>query len=287
MVITFNCFPRRRFFLFAFIFIVVSADASAQTTEHQRTAVAGKNDLRCTLSYSSVLYSMTTDLGPSLELDSTLGIDLSFKEIYEVSALFPFMVIAGLNNTNVNKFGFAAGDPEIAASVTARSGDWQLSAKASYTCPLGIWNPYQAKESKLISGTGYHRLEGTVSALKYMDPIAAGCSLGAEHCFGKAYKEGTGSIPLSVSLGLFATEALNGAAALSAGIYQQYSSAPRIDGIPEQPGGRYSLSAALSLLLNKNPHSASIGISKSLSDLASPFALRFELAYTLKKEDSQ
>jgi len=259
----------------------------AQTVEHQRTAAADRNDFLCTLSYSSVFYSITTDGIPSLELDSALGIDLRFRGKIGFSGCIPFIVLTRSRRYSGNESAIALGDPTISMTATGRTGAWQLSAQLGYSYPLGIWNPYQAKQFKLMSGNGYHRIEGSVSALRYMDPMTAGFSVGAEHCFGKSYRFGLGTIPLSVSLGFFATEALNGAAALSAGVYQRYSSAPEINGVPEESAGKYSLSASVSLLLYRNQRSLSIGLSKSLSDLSSPAALRAELTFTFQTEDKR
>ena len=259
----------------------------AQAAEHQRTATAERNNLRCTLWYSSVFHPTASDGSPSLELDSALGIDLRFREKIGFSGSIPFSIITRPRKGFGNESAIALGDPTISMIVAGRTGDWQIWAQLGYSYPLGIWNPYRAEQFKLMSGSGYHRIEGSVSALRYMDPMAAGLSLGAEHCFGKSYRFGLGTIPLSVSLGVFATEALNGTAALSAGIYQRYSSAPEINGVPEEPAGKYSLSASVSLLLYRNQRSLSIGLSKSLSDLSSPAALRVELAFTFQTEDKR
>ncbi len=275
----------RRLGPLACFLVVVSAILFAQTSEHQRTAVTGKNDLRCTISCSSLLYTITTDAGPSLETESGLGIDLIIEEKFGVSASMPFIVITRLKKDEINKFLFALGDPAVSINATGRIGDWQVSVKFAYTYPFGIWNSYQAKEYMIMSGSGYHRIEGIVSALRYMDPLAAGFSLSLEHCFGKPYRLGVGTIPFSVGLGVFATEALNSVAALSGSLHQHYSSAPQINGIPEQSSGAYSLSVSASLLINRNQRSISIGLSKSLSDLSSPAAFTIEAALTFKRGD--
>jgi hypothetical protein len=277
----------RRFLLAAVFLAALSALLCAQVSEHQRTAVSANYDLRCTLGFSSVLYSITTDLGPSLESDNGIEVELIIQEKFGISAVIPFVVIARLQKCENDSLLFALGDPSSSLYATGRIGDWQLSAKFGYTYPLGIWNSYQAAESKLASGSGYHRIAATVSALRYMDPLAAGFSINFEHCFGKPYRLGIGAIPLSMRLGLFATEALNSSAALSAGLHQQFSTAAEINGIPEQSTGMYSLSVSTSLLINRGQRSVSFGLSKSLSDLSSPAAFTMEAALTIKRRDQQ
>ncbi len=251
----------------------------AQASEHQRTAVAVNTDLRITLSFSSALYSLTTDSGSSLEADSGVEIDLSMNEKFGISSALPFVVIAPLGQDESDRLLFALGDPSASLYATGRIGDWRVSVKFGYTYPLGIWNSYQAEEAKIMSGSGYHRVAGTISALRYMDPLAAGFNIGIEHCFGKPYRLGVGTIPLSLSLGLFATEALNSVAALSAGLHQRYSTAAEINGIPERPAGKYSLSVSGSLLVGRDGRTVSIGLTKSVSDLSSPAAFAIEAAF--------
>jgi hypothetical protein len=277
----------KRYWLVVDLLAALLASVVAQPSEHQRTAVAGKDNLSCTLSCSTALYPMTTDLGPSLESDNGLGIDLTIKEKFGVSAFMPFIFTARFEKYGRNIYLFALGDPSLSLTATGRIGDWQVSAKLGYTYPLGIWNPYQVKKSALASGAGYHRIEGSIAALRYMDPLAAGFILGADRRFGKQHRFGYGVVPVSINLGVFATEALNSVAALSAGLHQRYSVAPKINGIPEDTAGEYSLAASASLLINRNRRSVSIGFSKSLSDLSSPAAFTMEAAFTFKKRDLQ
>ena len=82
----------------------------AQTVEHQRTAAADRNDFLCTLSYSSVFYSITTDGIPSLELDSALGIDLRFRGKIGFSGCIPFIVLTRSRRYSGNESAIALGD---------------------------------------------------------------------------------------------------------------------------------------------------------------------------------
>jgi hypothetical protein len=179
----------------------------------------------------------------------------------------------------------ALGDPSIEASYTFRRSDWRLGAVLSYTHPLGIWDTYESAEKQLASGTGYPRLGASFTFLRYLDPLIAGVKLSVETCLARTERFGAATKPLILSTSLFATEALNAVAALSAGLIPKLAWPRCLDGMPGGSGMTWSLSGSVSLLFSEGSRTLRFGVSKLLSDYSAPVALDMGCSYIITKKE--
>ena len=274
---------RRRMAAAAFS-LLFALRLEAQTANHQRTGVEGVEDFIFTAGVSFEMFDAEFS-GSSLEMDPSLSLELLYKQHFGLSIEAPAVIRLALNHEALPKIVAALGDPSIAAAYTFRAGDWRLSAELSYTHPLGIWDSREADAKRVISGSGYRRLGASFSAVRYFDPLVAGISIGADICVDREERFGTGSKPLLLTAGLFATEVLNDIVALSAAVSHRLAWPHFIDGILDEPGLAYSLSGKISLSFDENGRTLSIAVSKLLNETSSPIVFSMGFSIKLAKEE--
>lgn len=255
----------------------------AQANSHERLGVEKPNPWEMTLESGLTLYPIETELGQGLEAEASLSGTMLFRGRFSLTADLPLSLRAPLSGADLPSV--AIGDPRLGAGYLVRRGAWRFSCELSYTYPAGIWESYEAEERRIVSGSGFHLLRGAISAIRYLDPLVAGLKLTGETGFGRKEQFGTGSRPFSLFADLFATEALNGAAAFSIGLSQRWRWPRRVDGRPTDTGVRYSASLGLSFVFSAGDRSLRIGLSRSLDEEASPASLDLGCSWTYRKKE--
>ena len=144
--------------------------------------------------------------------------DIAVGGSFHAAVELPFAARLDLAADARKRAAAALGDLGLSAGASLRSGKWLLAAELSYAHPTGIWQSGQAEAAGIRSGGGYRTFGATVSAVRTSDPMMLGVSLAAESALPRRERFGKFAGPLSASLRIFATEALNGSIALSAGL---------------------------------------------------------------------
>jgi hypothetical protein len=109
--------------------------------------------------------------------------------------------------------------------------------------------------------------------------------LGAETCLARRDRFGETTKPLTLNLSLFATEALNAEAALSAGITQRLAWPSCLNGKVGTAGMAWSLSGNASLIFSQGSGSFRFGASKLLNDAESPVAFDLGFQYSIGEKE--
>lgn len=252
----------------------------AQTAGHQRTGVEGDENWVFAAGISIGAAEADYGGGPAIEIDPSFSLEILYKQRFGLSIEVPAVLWLALNREASPRAAAAMGDPSVAAAYTFRLEDWRLGAELSYTYPLGVWDSCEARERRIVSGSGYRKLGAAFSAVRYLDPLVAGVEIGADTCLNRKEHFGTGAKPLILTASLFATEALNDVAALSAGLSQRLSWPGRGENSPYEAGPGYSLSGRISLVFDEHEKTLRLEVSKLLSDFASP--LVFEMGFSLR-----
>ena len=261
------------------ILLIIGLHPEAQTTEHQRTGVESDENWLLMVGMSIDMI----DVDSALEIDTSFTFEALYRQRFGLSIDLPMAARLALDSSDsIASSGSAAalGDPSLSFSCTFRASDWRLGTELSYTHPSGIWNYYEARERKIASGSGYRKLGAAFSAVRYMDPLVAGFAMNAESLFDRKEQYGSGSSPLVLTASIFATEALNSIVAISGGLSQRMAWPPRVNGLPVAEGLSHSLSGKLSIIFSEGRDMMSIGLSKLLSEAASPVI--FTLGYSLR-----
>ena len=258
---------------------------SAQTASHQRVGVAARESLEFTVGATLGISASDDAGGAGMELDPSISLDALFMQRFGFSVEVPAVARLALGRDALPGATAAMGDPSIAATYSLRVSDWRLGAELAYSHPLGIWDSRESAEKRITSGMGYPRLGATLTALRYLDPLIAGMRLGAETWLSRQERFGTSTKPLILCLGFFATEALNTAAAVSAGLTQKLAWPRRLDGKPGSAGPAWSLSGSISIVLSEGDRSFRFGVSKLLSDFTAPIALDIGFFHSIKKRE--
>jgi len=266
---------------FALLFALRS---EAQTASHQRIGVAEAEDFMFTAGLSIEILDAESS-GSSLEMNPSFSVEFLYKQHFGLSVEAPAILRLDLNRETPPNVVAALGDPSITAAYTFRAGDWRLSAELSYTHPWGIWDSREAEAKRVISGSGYRRLGASFSAVRYFDPLVAGISLGADIRVDREERFGTGSQPLLLTAGLFATEVLNDIVALSAAVSQRLAWPHMVDGAPDEPNFAYSLSGTISLSFDEKGRTLSVAVAKLLNDASAPIVLRMGFSIRFFKEE--
>ena len=271
---------------------LLGSQGGAQTAEHQRTGVESTDSWLFIAGMSiDLIDAIEPDSGEAaaLEIDPSFTLEALYNQRFGLSVELPIIarLALGSSDSPVSPGSVAVfGDPSMALSCTFRINDWRLGAELSYTHPSGIWNDYEARERKIASGSGYRKLGATLSAVRYMDPLVAGFAISAESLFDRKEKYGSIMKPLVLTASIFATEALNNIVAISSGLSERLAW-PRCDnGLPGGEGFSHSLSGKLSIIFSEGAKTLSFGLSKLLSEVASPVV--FTIGYSLMlsgKED--
>lgn len=264
-----------------------SNSSFAQSTTHQRLGIEQQDDLDLTLGFGlSVLHS-DSDYYTGIECNPLLTVDLLYQKHFGFSIEFPYVVWISLKRNAIPVAIGSVGDPRFAVSYSFRLADWRLGTELSYSHPLGIWNIYETKEKRIVSGIGYPKLGVSISAIRYLDPIIAGVRIREETCFARSEQIGKVTKPLILTFDLFTAEALNDVVALSISISNKLSWPRYINGSPSESGLVYSLFGNLSLIFSEASHGIKIGVSKLLSDNNSPATLDFSISFTLHKKEKK
>ncbi len=268
------------------LFTAASMDqAFTQTTMHQRVGVENKDIFGISAESAVAIYPSSINGISGVEIDHSLSLGFLYLRRFGITFDIPAVFFLGLERNSVPRAVGAAGDPSVSATYTFRLSDWRLSVGFSYTHPLGIWNRYEAAEKRILSGSGYSRLGATFSAVRFLDPLAIGTNLGADTCLARAELSGSSIAPLILTSGLFATEALNDIIAISAILTQRLAWPRYLDGVPDESGMTYYLFGSVSLVFNEENRTIRVGISKLLSDYASPFCFDLSAAHTFRKKE--
>lgn len=260
--------------------------SEAQTASHQRIGVGGAEDFIFTAGLSVEILDAESS-GSSLEMDPSFSLEFLYKQHFGLSVEAPAVICLDLNRETQPNLVAALGDPSVAASYTFRAGDWRLSAELSYTHPLGIWDSREAEAKRVISGSGYRKVGASFSAVRYFDPLVAGISIGADLCVDREERFGTGSKPLLLTAGLFATEVLNDIVALSAAVSQRLAWPHMVDGAPDEPSLAYSLSGTISLSFDENGRTLSIAVAKLLNETSAPIVFNMGCSIRFFKEEKR
>lgn len=250
----------------AFVIAVMTlcaASLPSQPSRHERTGIASIPPIEASLESSlRVAFPDGTDsllwLWPSVCCDIVVG--GSFYAAIEI----PFAARLDLA-ANAEKTAVAAlGDLVFSTGGSLRAGRWLVSAELRYAHPTGIWYAGNAEAAGIRSGGGYSTFGATLGAILHSDPLMLGCSLAAEASLPRNERFGSVAGPMSATIRFFATEALNGRVALSAGLSGGLGFSRRL----ESPGDAISASFAgsVSLIVSGMKGSLRVGISRLLSD---------------------
>ena len=242
---------------------IFAARLSGQPSGHERLGIISLPPVEISLESSArVAFPESADgflwVWPAACLDIAIGgsfhaaIDLPFAARLDLAADAKKRAVAAL------------GDLGLSAGASLRSGKWLLAAEFSYAHPTGIWRSGQAAAVGIRSGGGYRTFGAGLSAVRHSDPLMLGVSLAAEAALPRRERFGRVAGPLSASLRLFATEALNGSIALSAGL----SSSLECMRIPGGQAAALSASFAgsISMIISGTKGSFRVGASRLLSD---------------------
>ena len=256
---------------------------AAQTAPHQRLGVSGDEILDITIGSALGLYRSDTDAGQGMEIDASLSIDLLYLQRFGLSIELPAVAWLALGRNVQPGAAAAPGDPSVAATCSFRLSDWRLGAELAYTHPAGIWEAHESASRRISSGSGYRRLGAAFTALRYLDPLVAGVRLETETCLARQERFGQADKPLIISLGFFATEALNATAALSASLTPRLAWPRRLEGKAGPADPSWSLSGSASFILSEGVRSFRFGVSKLLGDYTAPVALNIGYSFSIKK----
>ena len=190
----------------------------AQTSSHQRIGVERKTILEVSPSLSAELYKEPGYDESALSGQASLGLGLLIMRTLSLEIDLPYSGRLFTSRDAYPRFVAALGDVSASIGASFRLADWRMSLDASYVHPSGLYSYYEAAEKRIQSGSGYRSLGASLSALRYLDPLAIGFRLRGETRLDRQDRFGTSSLPAALSLGLFATEALNGQVALNASL---------------------------------------------------------------------
>jgi len=258
---------------------------AAQESSHQRLSVEGRESLEVTVGTSCALTKTSDSSGSGLALDPSLSLDLLAWRRLGLSIDLPFAAWVDTRREALPRAVGALGDPSVAATYTFRLADWRLGSELSYSHPLGVWEEHESATKLIASGSGYPTLGAAISAIRYLDPLVAGLRIEAETCLPRSERWGSSMIPLALKLNLFATEALNDIAALSAGLSQRLAWPRLYEGIPEESGLSYSMSGNVGLIFSSRSDSLRVALSRPLSSASAPASLELGYSHTFRNKE--
>lgn len=248
---------------------ICTARLPGQPNSHQRLGIVSLPPIEVSLE-SSLRVAFPDGANGFLWLWPAACFDIAVGGRFHAAIEVPFAVRLDLA-AGANKPAVAAlGDLGLSVGGSLRSGSWLLAAELSYAHPTGIWYGGQAEAAGIRSGGGYRALGASFSAVRQSDPLMLGLSLATEATFSRRERFGSAAGPLSATLRLFATEALNGSVALSAGLAAGLELMRNLARSGIANGQAASLSASfagsVSLILSGARGSFRIGASRLLSD---------------------
>ena len=252
---------RLRAFAFAAT-VICLAELPGQPSSRERLGIAPRPPIEITIE-SSLRVAFPDGANEFLWLWPAACFDIAVGGRFHAAIEVPFAARLDLAAGAKKPAVAALGDLGLALGGSLRSGSWLLAAELSYAHPTGIWYRGQAEAAGIRSGGGYRTLGASFSAVRQSDPLMLGLSLATEAALSRRERFGSAAGPLSATLRLFATEALNGSVALSAGLSGGLELARGRDG-----GATLSASFAgsVSLILSGTKGSFRIGASRLLSD---------------------
>lgn len=254
----------------AFIALALcAAGLHGQPSSHERLGIVPLPAIEISLE-SGVRIAFPDGAGDYLWLWPAASCDVSVGGSFHAAVNLPFAARLDLAADARKPAVAALGDLGLSAGWNLRSGSWLLAAELSYAHPTGIWQDGHAEAAGIRSGGGCRTLGAGFSAVRQSDPLMLGISLAAEAALPRRERFGNVPGPLSATLGLFATEALNGSVALSAGLSAglELVRGSARSGIANGRAASLDASFAgnISLILSGTKGSFRIGASRLLSD---------------------
>lgn len=245
----------------AFVALVLcAAGLYGQPSSHERLGIVSLPAIEISLE-SSMRIAFPDGAGDFLWLWPAASCDISVGGSFHAAVNLPFAARLDLAADARKRAVAALGDLSLSAGWNLRSGSWLLVAELSYAHPTGIWQDGQAEAAGIRSGGGRRTFGAGFSAVRQNDPLMLGVSLAAEASLPRRERFASVPGPFSATLRLFATEALNGSVAISAGLS---------GGLELARGRAASLDAScagsVSLILSGPNGSFRIGASRLLSD---------------------
>lgn len=245
----------------AFIALALcAAGLHGQPSSHERLGIVPLPAIAISLE-SSMRVAFPDGAGDFLWVWPAACCDISVGGSFHAAVEVPFAVRLDLAAGAPKPAIAALGDLGLSVGGSLRSGSWLLAAELSYSHPTGIWYGGQAEAAGIRSGGGYRTLGAGFSAVRQSDPLMLGVSMAAEVALPRRERFGSVPGPLSATLRLFATEALNGSVALSAGLSGGLELARDMAASLDA-----SFAGSVSLILSGTRGSFRIGASRLLSD---------------------
>ncbi|MCE1195023.1 hypothetical protein LWX53_00790 [bacterium] len=252
--------------------VICLAELPGQPSGRERLGTAPLPPIAVSIE-SSLRVAFPESAGDSLWLWPAASCDIAVGGDFHAAVEVPFAARLDLAANAKKRAAAALGDLGLSAGGSLRAGKWLLSAELSYAHPTGIWYGGQAEAAGIRSGGGYRTFGASLGAIRISDPVMLGVSLGAEAALPRRERFGGAEGPLSAKVRLFATEALNGSVALSAGLSGGLELARGRDGQAATLAA--SFAGSVSLILSGTKGSFRIGASRLLSDPGAPTVLEF------------
>jgi hypothetical protein len=247
----------------ALVLAICVARLPGQPSSHERLGIVSLPPIEVSLE-SSVRVGFPESAEKDLWLWPAVSCDIAAGGSFHAAVEVPFAARLDLTAAAKRRAIAALGDIGLSAGGSLRAGRWLLAAEFSYAHPTGIWLDGQAETAGIRSGGGYRTIGATLTAVRHNDPLMLGLSLGTEAALARRERFGNVAGPLTVTVRVFATEALNGNTALSAGLST---------GLELEAGGNgqpvslnTSLAGSVSLILSGTKGAFRIGLSRRLSD---------------------
>lgn len=239
------------------------ATLTGQPSSHERLGIVSLPPIEVSLE-TSLRVSFPNGAEEDLWLWPAVSCDIAIGGSFHAAIEAPFAARLDLASDAKKRAVAALGDLGLSAGGSLRAGGWLLAAELYYAHPTGIWLDGQAEAAGIRSGGGFRIFGATFSAVRHSDPLMLGVSLATEAALARRERFGGVQGPCSATLRLFATEALNGTAALSAGLSSGLELRAGGDGQPASLTA--SLAGSVSLILSGTEGSFRIGLSRLLSD---------------------
>jgi hypothetical protein len=269
----------------AFIWIIlIHALLVHAQSEHQRLGVEKQKVHSLTVS-ADLSFSSSGLYGYEIfSLNSSLGLQYMYDNRLYAAGCMPFSVTAEADAESVRPVRAAPGDPSLSAGYIFRIGDVRLRMEANYSFPLGIWNPYQASEVGIVSGSGFHRTGAAVSVSRILDPVVLNGTLGCGIGLPREERFGWTMDPGSLFLSLSITEVLNDRTGYRIGVTNRLGIPWIRNGLWDKDGPSYSLSLSFSVFYQEEHLSVETGIDKDMSRFSESPAVNAGLSYEFRKE---
>lgn len=222
---------RRGTLVAAFAFAMCAA-ATAETSAHQRIGVERKTVVELSPSISAELYREEGYGEGALSARASAGLGILVLRKLSFAFDMPFSGRLFTGRDSSPRFVYAPGDATASIGAGFRLADYRLALDASYSHPFGVYSYYESIEKRIASGSGYRTIAASIAATRFLDPLALGFRVRAETQLERPERFGSSSRLAAFSLGLFATEALNGEVALTASLAQGLGLPFLANGIP-------------------------------------------------------